>query len=253
MPMPKSSSKPRLRHGAGELGDALPHRDGHAHRPRGRVGHRHRVVEEDHHAVAGEALERALVRQDQPAHLRVVLAQHAHDLLRLGGLRERGEAAQVEEDHRDLAAVALERILGVAGHDQLGELGREEALAAARAARAGPPARRTRCSSVRFELAPARRAARLMRSSERTRASSSGWLIGLVRKSSAPASMPLTRSVRGIERGHHDDRQEPRRRVGAEPPADLVAAHLRHHHVEQHQVRLLGRDLLQGLRAGRRR
>ena len=37
----------------------------------------------------------------------------------------------------------------------------------------------------------------LMRSRERTRASSSGWLIGLVTKSSAPASMPLMRSVAG--------------------------------------------------------
>jgi hypothetical protein len=36
-----------------------------------------------------------------------------------------------------------------------------------------------------------------MRRSERTRASSSGWLIGFVRKSSAPTSMPLTRSVAG--------------------------------------------------------
>jgi hypothetical protein len=35
------------------------------------------------------------------------------------------------------------------------------------------------------------------RSSERTRASSSGWLIGFVRKSSAPASMPFTRSCAG--------------------------------------------------------
>jgi hypothetical protein len=58
----------------------------------------------------------------------VVVAQHGHDLLGLGGLREGGEAAQVEEHHRDLAPVALERVVGVAGEDQLGELGREEAL-----------------------------------------------------------------------------------------------------------------------------
>ena len=62
------------------------------------------------------------------AHRGVVLAQHAHDLLGLGGLGEGGEAAQVEEDHGDLAPVGLERIVGAAGHDQLGELRREEAL-----------------------------------------------------------------------------------------------------------------------------
>ena len=36
-----------------------------------------------------------------------------------------------------------------------------------------------------------------MRSSDFTRASSSGWFMGLVRKSSAPASMPLMRSCIG--------------------------------------------------------
>ena len=36
-----------------------------------------------------------------------------------------------------------------------------------------------------------------MRNSDFTRASNSGWLIGLARKSSAPASMPLTRSLPG--------------------------------------------------------
>ena len=55
-----------------------------------------------------------------------------------------------------------------------------------------------------------------MRSSERTRASSSGWLTGLDRKSSAPASMPLTRSCCGSSAVHHHDRQQRGRRVGAD-------------------------------------
>ena len=37
-------------------------------------GNDDRVIEEDHHAVSGEALERALVLQDQLAHLRVIFA-----------------------------------------------------------------------------------------------------------------------------------------------------------------------------------
>ena len=41
-----------------------------------------------------------------------------------------------------------------------------------------------------------------MRSSEATRAKSSGWLIGLPRKSSAPAAMPLIRSCCGSSDVH---------------------------------------------------
>src|SRR5205807_1633861 len=70
----------------------------------------------------------ALVRENDLAHGRVVLPQHAHDLLRLGGLGEGGEATQVEEHDDDLAPVALERIVGAAVDDRLGERGREEAL-----------------------------------------------------------------------------------------------------------------------------
>ena len=95
-----------MRQPAPSAGDDVAHRDRHADGALGGVGHRDRIVEEDHHAVAGEALERALVGEDEPAHLRVVLAEHAHHLLGLGGLGEGGEAAQVDEDHGDLAAVA---------------------------------------------------------------------------------------------------------------------------------------------------
>ena len=66
----------------------------------------HRVVEEDHHPVAGEVLERPAVLDDQLAHRRVVLAQHAEHLLRLGGLAEGREAAQVAEHRRRDPAVA---------------------------------------------------------------------------------------------------------------------------------------------------
>ena len=58
----------------------------------------------------------------------MILAQHRHHLLGLGGLGESGEAAQVAEHHGDLAAVALEQLLVARRHDQLGELRRQEAL-----------------------------------------------------------------------------------------------------------------------------
>ena len=87
----------------------------------------HRVVEEDHHAVAGEVLERAAVLDDQRAHRRVVLAQDAEHLLGLGRVAERGEAAQVAEDGRRIAPVAGEELLALGARDQRRDLRREEA------------------------------------------------------------------------------------------------------------------------------
>ena len=58
---------------------------------------------------------------DPRAERQVVLAEHVHDLLGLGGLREGREAAHVAEDDDDLAAVAGQQAL-VIDHDvrQLG-------------------------------------------------------------------------------------------------------------------------------------
>src|SRR6266487_3937886 len=67
-----------------KLGHAPAHGRGHPHGPFGRVRHGRWIVEEDHHPVAGETLERALPLEDELAHLGVVLAQHGHDLLGLG-------------------------------------------------------------------------------------------------------------------------------------------------------------------------
>ncbi len=55
-----------------------------------------------------------------------------------------------------------------------------------------------------------------------------------------------------VQRGDHDHGQEARRLVGPQPPAHLVAAHLGHHHVEQHQIRPVLPDALQGLPPGGR-
>ena len=65
--------------------------------------------------------------QDQLARGGVVFAKHAHHVLRLDGLGEGGEAPQVAEHDRDVAAVAAEGVVGAAAEDGLGELWREEA------------------------------------------------------------------------------------------------------------------------------
>src|SRR5207302_10610458 len=71
---------------------------------------------------------RVLGIQYQPPPLPVIRAQDADDLLRLGGLGKGGEPAQVDEHDGDVAAMGLEGVGGTAGHDQLGEVRREEAL-----------------------------------------------------------------------------------------------------------------------------
>ena len=87
----------------------------------------------------------------------------------------------------------------------------------------------TRCSSVRFHCASSARwrctssCSALMRSSERTRAISSAWLTGLLRKSSAPASMPLTRSCSGSSAVTSTTGSTAVRRVGADRAAHVVA------------------------------
>src|SRR4029453_7701123 len=58
----------------------------------------------------------------------VVLAQDRHRHLWLSGLRKGREAAQVAEDDRDLATVALEEGLVAGRDDQVGDLRRKETL-----------------------------------------------------------------------------------------------------------------------------
>ena len=106
----------------------IAHRDRHAHCTLRGVRYLDGIVEEDHHAVAGEALERAFVLEDQLSHLGVVLAEHAHHFLGLRGLGERRESPQIEEHHGHFPAVRLQRVVCASGNDQLGQLRREEAL-----------------------------------------------------------------------------------------------------------------------------
>ena len=107
-----------------------------------RVGAGQRIVEEHHHAVAGEALERALVVADQRAERVVIFAQQLHDVLGLGGLGEGGEAAQVAEQRHDLAAMAVEHALVARRDDQPRRAAARGSAAAGRCARARRAGRR---------------------------------------------------------------------------------------------------------------
>src|SRR5712691_187837 len=70
---PEVEVEARLLPPDGKLGHPLAHGRGHPHRALRGIRHRHGVIEENHHAVAREALERPLRGQDQLAHGGVVL------------------------------------------------------------------------------------------------------------------------------------------------------------------------------------
>jgi hypothetical protein len=108
----------------GEVVDPAPHRHRHPHRTLRRVVARDRVVEEHHDPVTREPFQRAVVRVDQRPDGPVMLAEHAHHLFGLTGLRERREVPEIGEYHHDLAAMTAEQVL-VTDH-QIGQLWRQE-------------------------------------------------------------------------------------------------------------------------------
>src|SRR5262249_19355267 len=70
--------------GLRDRGEGFLQGDRHAHRALGGPVHRKRVAEEDHHAVAGEMLQRAAKLVDDAPEGRVVRAQELEHLLRIG-------------------------------------------------------------------------------------------------------------------------------------------------------------------------
>src|SRR5437762_13544289 len=102
--------------------------DRESNRAEGGIRAWHRVVKDYKHTVAGEAIERSLVAVDERSQRAVILAQDSHHVFRLGGLRKRGKAAHIAEQHDDIAPVALEDGLTAGRHNSLRDLRREEPL-----------------------------------------------------------------------------------------------------------------------------
>ena len=180
-----------------------------------------------------------------------------HHVLGLGVLGERREAAQVEEDDRDLAPMALERVLGAAGDDQLGELRREEALQPADLLELADAVRDALLErAVQLgELALLAHQLVVERLDAQQRAHPREQLVlahRLAEEVVGAGVQALGALLGRVERRHQDDRQHRVRRVGADRAADVVAAHSRHHHVEQDEIGRLGGDRRQRLGAGGR-
>src|SRR5438270_452165 len=111
MPMPKPRSWPTLRHFAASPAMQARHLDCHPHGARTRIGEWQRIVEPDHEAVTGEALDGPFELVDERPEAGVVLAQDRHQVFRLGGLGKTGKAAQITKQNGDFPAVTVEQTL----------------------------------------------------------------------------------------------------------------------------------------------
>ncbi len=179
--------------------------------------------------------------EDVSPHFCMVFTQYTHDLLGVGCLRERCEPSEVDKDHRDFAPVALEGILGVAGHDQVGKVRRKEAL------EAGEPIELPDLvghallqGAVQLGQLPRLRLHGVVELLDPEQGADAGQQLGLVdgfaQEVVGAGLQPLDALLGGIEGRDHDHREDLGVGMGANLLADLVATHPGHDHVEQDEV-----------------
>ena len=242
--------------GLGQSADPGPHRDAHPQRPQRAVLAAHRIVEEHHQAVAREPFQRALEPEDQVAERVVVLLQHAHHLLRLARLRERGEAAQVAEDHDDLAPVAGQERLVAGVHDQLGQLRAEEPAQPAHPLQLRHLALDPRLQFLvpRGQLGslPLDRVLVPLDPGQRRHPGEQFALVDRLGEEVVRPGLERLHLLLVAAGRHHHDRQVRRVHLVPDPPAHLVPVHPRHQDVEQDEIDVLGIDQLQRLLTRRR-
>ena len=187
-----------------------------------------------------------LVLVDQRAHRRVVGVQHRLHLLRLGGVGERGEAAQVDEHVADLAAVRRRSDSSPAATIASATLGEKKRLRRDRRSSCATCSA-TRSSSFWFHPASASawRAHLVLQrldAQQRPHAREQLGLVDRLGQEVVGAGLDaLDALLLRVERRDQHDRQQRRRWVGAEATADVVAGQARHHDVEQHEVGRIGR------------
>ena len=91
-----------------ELLELVNHLDRRGHRLVGVVGAADRRAPLRHHGVADELVERSVMTEHAIHHLREVLGEQARHVVRPHRLGQRGEAANVAEQHGDGPLVAAE-------------------------------------------------------------------------------------------------------------------------------------------------
>ena len=171
------------------------------------------------------------------------LAEHPHQLFGLDRVREARPAAEVGEEHRDLPAVAGEDRLVAGRDDRLGELRREESLEALQA---------LELLDLRLHALFERPVQLLDRvvvaldPQQRPDSREQLLLVERLRDEVVRAGLDRLRLLRPVARREHDHGQHRRLLALAEPAADGVAVELRHHDVEQDEVRFRRLGELEG-------
>ncbi len=227
----------------GEPLDPLAHGDRHPDRARRGVRARRRVVEEDHEPVAGEMLQGAPEGEHELPEGRVVVPEDGHRLLGLGHLGECREAAEVGEDRRDLAPVALEEGLVAGLDDQPGDLGREEAAEPSEPFEGldlgGHALLELPVPLFEVPGLPGDRVVQPLDPDERPDAGEQLGLVERLGHEVVGAALEGAEPLLGPARRHHDDREHGPARVGLDPEAGLVAVDPRHEDVEEDEVHVV--------------
>ena len=179
---------------------------------------------------------------DQGAHRRMVFAQHGLHLLGLGRIGERREAAQVDEHVADLAPMRREdRFLARRRGSHRTTAGAKKRFSADMRSSSV-----TCCADALFELGvpflqrrrlPAHFVLQRLDAQQRAHAREELRLVdGLAEEVVGARLDALDPLLLRVERSDEHHRQQRGLRIGAQPPAHVVAGQARHHDVEQDQV-----------------
>ena len=182
----------------------------------------------------------------------MIFAQDRHRHLWLGGFGKGGEAAQVAEDDRDLATVALEEGLVARRDDQVGDLRREESLQPPHPVDLGdlfldPLLELSVPLGELGRLLP-NGVVILLDSDQRTYSREQLSLVERLQHEVVGPSLERFHLLLAAARRDHHDGKERRRRCGANTSTHLIPVESGHHDVEQHQIgQGLFSQLLDGL------
>ena len=221
--------------------------------PRGVVGGQ-RIVEEHGEAVLHERANGAFEPESDGAQALVIGAKDGDGFLRCVRLGQLAEPWEVTGDDRDLAPMALEQGLAFRGDQQLRDLRRQEASQTIQALELGDlladagfqgPVPRGKLERLLFD-----RVVIGLDAQQRRHPGQQLRLIERLLNKVVGARFQCAQPLLVAASGNHDHREIPRRWLGPQPATHLQPVELRHHDVQEHQVRLIAAHSGEGFRAG---